>query len=114
MRAWIHVSALTLAFMGLASAAAGAASPFAAIDAAHGQLPKTVVPTYYQIDVAPDPKTMKIAGHEVISIVVRRPVQTIVLNALQTSFGAVTVDGKPAAVSTMKPSSKRRSRSNRC
>ncbi len=100
MRAWIHVSALTLAFTGLASAAAGAASPFAAIDAAHGQLPKTVVPTYYQIDVAPDPKTMKIAGHEVISIVVRRPVQTIVLNALQTSFGAVTVDGKPAAVST--------------
>ncbi len=92
-------AALVLGAALLTTAAAGASSPYAAIDAAQGELPKDVVPTFYAIDVAPNPKTMKIAGHERITIVVRKPASSIVLNALQTTFGRVTLDGKPAVVS---------------
>jgi aminopeptidase N len=83
----------------LTAAGARAASPFAVIDAAQGELPKTVVPVSYTIDVAPDPKAMTIAGHERVTVIVRRPTSTIVVNALQMRFGAVTLDGKPAQVS---------------
>jgi len=97
LRFWVAL--IALAFGGPAAAGAPAVAPFAAVDAAPGKLPKTVVPTYYRIDVAPNPTTMKIAGHETISIIVRRPIKTIVLNALQTTFGKVTLDGNPARVS---------------
>jgi aminopeptidase N len=75
-------------------------SPFARLDAEPGLLPKNVVPTSYVIDVAPDPQTMKIAGHEKVTVVVRSATRTIVLNALQTTFGRTTLDGMPATVTT--------------
>ena len=99
MRAWSLAGALMLAFGGLSTALASASSPFAAIDAAHGELPKDVVPTSYVIDVVPNPKSMKIAGHETVSIVVRKPTRTIVLNALQMTFQRASIDGRPATVS---------------
>ena len=95
-----YLAAFILIFGGLTLAPASAASPFAAIDAAQGALPKTVVPTLYTIDVAPNPKTMKIVGHERINVIVRKPTSTIVLNELQTTFGKVTLDSAPAKVST--------------
>jgi aminopeptidase N len=98
MRIGTIVVAAMLAVFSLASAA-GAASPFAVIDSAPGGLPKTVVPTFYTIDVAPDPNAMTIAGHETISVIVRRPVSTIVLDALQTTFEKATFDGRPVKVS---------------
>jgi aminopeptidase N len=98
MRIGVNTVAAALALAGLMTAGAHAASPFAVIDAAQGELPKTVVPLYYAIDVAPDAKTMRIAGHETITILVRRATQDVTLNALQTTFGAVSLDGKPARV----------------
>jgi hypothetical protein len=53
MRLWIHAAALTLAFGSLGATSAIAASPFATIDGAYGELPKNVVPTSYVIDAAP-------------------------------------------------------------
>ena len=97
-----YIGALAAHTVGLAfltTALAGASSPFAAIDAAQGALPKNVVPTFYAIDVAPNPQTMKIAGHEKITVTVRKPTSTIVVNELQTTFHKVTLDGKPALVS---------------
>ncbi len=76
------------------SAASASTANYAVIDAAYGELPKNVVPTSYVIDVAPNPKTMKIAGHETVSIVVRSATNRIVLNALQISFKKVLLDGK--------------------
>ena len=80
-------------------AAAISASQLSVIDSAQGELPKTVVPIAYKIEVAPDPATMKIAGHETIRVLVRKPSRTITLNALQTTFRSVTIDGVPARVS---------------
>jgi len=100
MRTWVNAGALTLALSGLSAAGALAASPFAAIDAAHGELPKNIVPTYYVVDVAPDPKTMKIVGKETVTVVVRKATNTIVLNALGTTFQSVTLDKMPATVTT--------------
>lgn len=97
MRIGTLVVATTLSLAGLVTAAS-AASPFAAIDSAHGALPKTVVPVLYVVDVAPNPKTMQIAGHERVTVTIRQPVSTIVLNALQTSFHTIALDGKPAKV----------------
>ena len=79
-----------------------AAPAFSVIDSAQGELPKTVVPLSYRIDVAPDPKAMTIAGHERIVVYVRKAQPTIVLNALQTTFQSVTLDGTPARV-TLNP-----------
>ncbi|MHB8462894.1 MAG: M1 family metallopeptidase, partial [Vulcanimicrobiaceae bacterium] len=98
MRIQVHAAVLTVVLGGLMVASASAASPFAAIDAAHGELPKNVVPTAYVIDVVPHPTKMKIAGHEKIAIIVRHPAKSIVLNELQTTFGKVTLDGHPAHV----------------
>jgi len=94
----MRVKFIVAAFVFAAALAAPArASQFSVIDSAQGLLPKTVIPTVYAIDVAPDPKTMKIAGRERITIVVRKPVGSILLNALQTTFGRVTLDDTPAA-----------------
>jgi aminopeptidase N len=95
MRMYVVTAALALA--GLASPAVGA-SPFPAIDSAGGALPKTVVPTLYVIDVAPNPKTMRIAGRERVTVMVRESVSTIVVDERQTSFHAVTFDRVPAKV----------------
>jgi aminopeptidase N len=96
MRQGSRAVAAGLTFAGLLTAAAGA-SQFSVIDSAQGMLPKNVIPTLYVIDVAPNPQTMKIAGHERVTVVVRKPASTIVLNALQITFGRVTLDGSLAA-----------------
>ncbi len=98
LRTAARAVAAALAGGGLTTAVVRAANPYAVIDAAQGELPKTVVPIAYRIDVAPNPTAMTIAGHEQIRIEVRHPVSTIVLNALQMHFGSVTLDGKPARV----------------
>jgi aminopeptidase N len=84
------------AAMNEALALATAISAFAGIDKAGGELPKSVVPSLYSIDLAPDVKTGKIAGYERIEVTFRNPAKSVSINALQTSFESVTLDGKPA------------------
>ncbi len=67
------------------------------LDAVPGALPKTIVPMLYDIDIVPDLATMKIRGRETVTIDVRRPTRRVVLNALQTSVSAATVDGARAS-----------------
>jgi aminopeptidase N len=98
MRRELRSMVIALAFSGFLTAGA-TASPFSAVDRAQGLLPKDVVPSLYVIDVAPNPTTMKIAGRERVTVTVRKPTRTIVLNALQIAFGSVTLDGMPATVS---------------
>jgi aminopeptidase N len=95
-----RVAVAFIAFAGLGAVRAGSTPNYAVIDAAYGLLPKNVVPIAYVIDVAPDPKTMKIAGHETIAIVMRHNAKTIVLNALQMSFKKVLLDGKTVNITT--------------
>ena len=75
---------------------APAAARVSAVDA-QGQLPKTVIPLRYDIDVAPDLNTMRIPGSERITVQVLEPVSTIVVNATQTAIRSARLDGTAAS-----------------
>ena len=87
------VNVFALVFAILATPLAALASPYDAVDAAHGFLTKNVVPSLYIIDIAPSAKTGKIVGRVRITLAVRKPTRTIVINALQTTFTRVSLDG---------------------
>ncbi|HLN09200.1 MAG TPA: M1 family metallopeptidase, partial [Xanthobacteraceae bacterium] len=60
-----------------------------------GKLPKTVVPTHYAIELAPDLQALALPGSETIDIEVREPTSRLVLNAVGITFGQVVVDDDP-------------------
>ena len=63
-----------------------------AIVAAQAQrLPGDVVPSHYQITLAPDLKNATFTGEETIEVRVLKPTSNIVLNAAEIKFGEVTV-----------------------
>src|SRR6201990_1090153 len=68
------------------------AEPGYSFDATPGKLPKTVVPVHYAIELTPDLESLALPGVEVVDIEVREPTARLVLNAVNTTFGAVTVD----------------------
>jgi aminopeptidase N len=67
---------------------------------AAGQLPRTVVPLVYDIQIRPDAKAMTFAGTESVTIDVKQATQTIQLNAADLTIGTATFDGRPASVKT--------------
>ena len=68
------------------------AEPGFSFDTTPGKLPKTVIPVHYAIELTPDLKSLGIAGVEVVDIEVREPTARLVLNAINTTFGAATID----------------------
>ncbi len=86
---------------GLACAAniARAEAPFD-FDHTQGKLPKTVVPVSYAIDLVPDLRALRLAGHETITIDVRQPSDSITLNQADLAITRATIeDGASATVS---------------
>ncbi|RZM32459.1 MAG: M1 family peptidase, partial [Sphingomonas sp.] len=65
---------------------------------AAGQLPKTVTPVAYDIEVVPDAVKMTFAGSETIDVDVKQATRTITLNAADLAISSATIDGKPATV----------------
>ena len=65
---------------------------------AQGQLPRDVVPVLYDITVRPDARALTFAGEETITVDVRQPTRTIVLNAAELDVTEATFDGRPARV----------------
>jgi aminopeptidase N len=68
------------------------AEPGFSFDATPGKLPKTVIPVHYAIELTPDLESLALPGVEVVDIEVREPTARLVLNAVNTTFGAVTID----------------------
>jgi aminopeptidase N len=68
------------------------AEPGFSFDATPGKLPKTVVPVHYAIELTPDLQSLALRGVEVVDIEVREPTARLVLNAVNTTFGAATID----------------------
>jgi hypothetical protein len=64
------------------SAPAGADQPYS-FDRTFGRLPKTVVPTGYDITLQPDLASRTTTGHEVVHVRVRHATNTIVFNTLE-------------------------------
>src|SRR5450631_2858928 len=77
-----------------------AAEPVFSFDTTPGKLPKSVVPIHYAIELTPDLESLKLAGVETVDIEVREPTARLVLNAIETAFGSVTLDdgAQPAEV----------------
>lgn len=67
---------------------------------AAGQLPRTVVPLVYDIQIRPDARAMTFTGTESVTIDVKQATQTIQLNAADLTIGTATFDGRPASVKT--------------
>src|SRR3954454_10118443 len=84
--------------LALSMSGSAAAEPGFSFDAAPGKLPKTVVPIHYAIELTPDLESLALAGVEVVDIEVREPTARLVLNAVNTTFGAVSIDAQRADV----------------
>lgn len=84
--------AATLALI-LVMSGAALAEPVFSFDATPGKLPKNVVPVHYAIELKPDMTSLTSSGVEIVDIEVREPTARIVLNAVGTTFDAVTIDG---------------------
>src|SRR5215475_13149589 len=61
-------------------------------DATPGQLPKAVAPIHYTLDLQPNLDAQTVAGSAVIDIEVRAPTDRLVLNAVDMSFSAASLD----------------------
>ncbi|MDB5462429.1 MAG: aminopeptidase [Phenylobacterium sp.] len=72
-------------------------APIAAPIPAHVALPTDVTPERYDIAIAPSAKDLTFAGHEAITITVKRPTARIVLNAADIAFQKVRLSCSPEA-----------------
>ena len=63
-----------------------------------GQLPKTVVPSAYVIDIVADMHRLALSGHESITVSATGAGDSIVLNQAGLTLSRATVDGVPAAI----------------
>ncbi|MDQ6826932.1 MAG: M1 family metallopeptidase, partial [Candidatus Eremiobacteraeota bacterium] len=79
------------------------AAPHFTLDSTPGTLPKTIVPLDYDINIVPDMKSWKFAGNEWVTIKVRKPTNTVVVNALNITISAATLDGVSASGTTPDP-----------
>src|SRR5262245_34949560 len=61
-------------------------------DTTPGQLPKAVAPIHYTLDLQPNLDAQTVAGSAVIDIEVRGPTDRLVLNAVDMSFSAASLD----------------------
>jgi aminopeptidase N len=71
---------------------AALAEPSFSFDATPGKLPKAVTPVRYAIELKPDLGSLTLAGVEVVDIEVREPTAGLVLNAVDMTIGAASID----------------------
>ena len=69
-----------------------AAEPTYSFDSTPGKLPKTVVPVHYAIELTPNLESLALAGSEAVDIDVREPTAKLILNAVDITIDAATVD----------------------
>ncbi len=93
--ALLLATALTLAGAGRP---ARAEAPFA-LASTPGQLPKTVVPSAYAIDIVADMKRLALTGHETVAVTATGAGDSITLNQAGLTLSRATVDGVPAIIS---------------
>jgi aminopeptidase N len=84
----LAAAALGIALMG----SGGAAEPVFSFATAPGKLPKTVLPTHYEIELEPNLDTLTLAGSQVVDIEVREPTARVILNAVNMTLTGATVD----------------------
>jgi len=94
----MHRHLITAAFAVLAAPAALAGIASAATTTTTTtQLPRTVVPSHYDIAIQPDAANLRFAGKVAITVDVLVPTTTITLNAANLTFAKVALSGVAAA-----------------
>jgi len=83
------------------SAARAAAEPVFAFASTPGNLPKTVVPIHYALDLVPDLDKLTFKGSETVDIDVQVPTERLVLNAVDLAIDAAVVEGDVGAASAI-------------
>jgi aminopeptidase N len=83
--------------VGLGGGAASAVEPPFSFATAAGNLPKTVRPLDYTVELVPDPEHLTLSGRETVSLDVLAPTKTLVFNALNMRYTLATIDGQAAA-----------------
>ena len=78
-------------------AGAARAEPRFDFDKTPGQLPKSVVPESYHIDIVPDLQKLTLGGHETVEITVRQPGDSITLNEVGLKIGSAKLESGDAA-----------------
>jgi aminopeptidase N len=63
------------------------------------ELPRTVAPTHYRIELRPDLDRLTFAGSETVEITASAPTDRLMLNAVALDPSRATVDGEPASLS---------------
>src|SRR5262249_33559739 len=74
------------------SASAATSEPLYSFDTTPSKLPKSVIPSHYAIELAPDLQALATAGREIVDIDVREQVTRIVLNAVNTEISDAAID----------------------
>jgi len=67
-----------------------------------GKLPKEVVPTDYAIRIVPNLDNLTFAGSETVKLNVRSPVHRLILNGLELTIEAASLDSKELPLSAIK------------
>lgn len=91
LRPFAVACALLFSISGIACA-----EPVFSFESTPGKLPKAVVPIHYAIELRPDIANLALPGVEIVDIEVRAPTARLTLNAVNTTFASVTVDGDAA------------------
>jgi aminopeptidase N len=93
----IALTYLALVVCTLSVPTGATAEPVFSFASTPGQLPKTVVPIRYAIDLAPDLDKLTFAGSEVVDIEVTEPTARLVLNAVDIAIQSAAIEGGEAA-----------------
>src|SRR5260221_13454175 len=89
-----HLAAGLAATVVLALLLSGKAvpEPGYSFDSTPGKLPKAVIPLHYAIELTPDLTSLRLAGVEIVDVEVREPTARLVLNAVEMTLGAASID----------------------
>jgi hypothetical protein len=68
------------------------AEPGYSFDTTPGKLPKAVIPLHYAIELTPDLTSLGLAGVEIVDVEVREPTARLVLNAVEMTLAAASID----------------------
>src|ERR1700681_2823099 len=68
------------------------AEPDYSFDSTPGKLPKAVIPLHYAIELTPDLTSLRLAGVEIVDVEVREPTARLILNAVEMTSGAASID----------------------
>src|SRR5215467_8549928 len=98
----MHVSLLAfLVLFSMTSLVGAVEKPFN-FNETPGKLPKEVVPTEYAIRIVPNLDNLTFAGSETVKLNVRSPVHRLILNGIELTIEAASLDSKELPLSAIK------------